>query len=256
MTPLEKPDQYVHFAKLNDVQGVHPQGYIIQFPFYVQAPKMAHVIFSSVEHPTEHHDAYEIVLGASENSRVILRKRMNGAVLGDVYWPNMLSEYKRTKFVFQVRNDGLIQLFSEYDIYNPLVTVFDPVPIKVEYVSAKNRFPEKMIFNYGDLVPKQPAEIEKIKKELVLHEYNTLEINPLWTHYQFKEFADLTKNGKYYESLEDVYKKELPIGEMYKPPGHSLLYSVYTLGIGVVKFRLSPVEYPNGGKDIYYEVGE
>lgn len=256
MTLPENADQYVHFAKLNDVQGVHPVGYIIQFPFYVKASEMAHVIFSSVEHPTQHDDAYEIVLGARENNHVILHKRMNGAVLADVYWPNILSRYKRTKFVFQIRNDGLIQIFSEHDIYNPLLTVFDPVPVKLKYVSAKSLLPEKMVFNYGDLMPKQPSEIEQIKKELVLSEYKTQEINPLWTHYQFKESADLIKLGKHYESLDDVYKKILPIGGMYKPPGHSLVYSVYTQGVGIVKFRLSSVEYPSVDKDIFYEIGE
>lgn len=256
MTLPEQPDRYVHFAKLNDIQGVRPEGYLIRFPFYVKGSKMAHAMVSTVEHPTEYDDAYEVVIGDKENSHVILRKRINGAVLADAYWPNILSEYKRTKFVFQVRDDGLIELFSEYDIHNPLLTAFDPVPIKMEYFSAKNWLPEEMVFNYGNLVPKDSSELEKIKNDLMLSEYKTLDMNPLWSHYRYKESYTLIKNGKYYESLQDVYQKVLPVGEMYKPLGYVLRFPIYTQGVGVAKFMLSSVEQLNADKDIYYEIGE
>lgn len=252
----EKPDQYLHFAKLNDIQGVRPEGYLLRFPFYVKASKMAHVIISSVEYPTELDDSYEIVIGAKENSHVILRKRMNGAVLADVYWPNILSDYKRTKFVFQVREDGLIQIYSEFDAYNSMLNAFDPVPVRMEYFSAKNWLPEKMVFNYGNLVPKEKSELDAIKKELILSEYHTLEINPMWLNFQWKNPSNLIQNGKYFESLQNVYKKVLPVGDMYKSPGYLMRYPIWTQGVGVVKIMLTSTETVNADKDIYYEIGE
>lgn len=252
----EQPDQYVQFVALNDIQGAHRAGYLIQLPFYVQGAKMAHLLFSSIAHPTEHDDAYEVVIGDKENSRVILRKRMNGAVLADIYWPNTLSEYKRTKFVFEVSDSGLVQLFSEFDPYNPMLTAFDPVPVPINYLSFKNWLPMKMIFN---LAPKELTEIDT-KKKLLLDEYKTLALNPLWSHWsQIASKVDaqhLMLNGKYYESVQDVYTKVLPIGGLYKPIGYAMRFPVYTQGVGVVKFMLTSVENVKFDTDIYYEIGE
>lgn len=232
------------------------EGYYAQIVFYVKGSQRAHILITSVENPTENDDAYELVIGDRGNTRVILRKRINGAVLADVYWPNILSEYKRTKFVFEVRTDGLILLTSEFDTVNPLLVAFDPVPIKMEYFSAKTSLPEKMTFNYGNLLPKLPSEIEELKKELALTVYKTLEKNPLWTNFQSKDTHTLFKAGKYFESLQRAFKKVVSVSDVLRPSGLKLRYPVYTQGVGVVKIRLSSVEFPDLEKDIYYEIGE
>lgn len=256
VTSPDKPDQYLHFGKLSDIQISGAEGYYTRIVFYVKGSQSAHILISSVENPTENDDAYELVIGDRGNTHVILRKRINGAVLADVYWPNILSKYKRTKFVFEVRTDGLIRLTSEFDTFNPLLVAFDPVPIKMEYFSAKTSFPEKVTFNYGNWLAKLPSDIENIKNELALTVYKTLEKNTLWKNFQFKNTYTLFKTGKYFESLQRAFKKVVPVSEVLRPSGYKLRYPVYTQGIGVAKIRLSSVELPDLDTETYYEIGE
>lgn len=54
--------------------------------------------------------------------------------------------YKISFFLFL---GGLIQLFSENDLYNPLISTFDPMPIRPHYVSFKNYMSEYLKFYYG-----------------------------------------------------------------------------------------------------------
>lgn len=60
VTLPEQPDSYVHYVKVNDIDGVRPKGYLLRFPFYVQGSQMAHVLLASKENPTEQDMAYEI----------------------------------------------------------------------------------------------------------------------------------------------------------------------------------------------------
>lgn len=43
----------------------------------------------------------------------------------------------------------MIELFSEDDLYNPLVSAVDPHPIDVKYISFKNYQSESIKFYYG-----------------------------------------------------------------------------------------------------------
>lgn len=118
------------------------------------------------------------VIGEEGNSHIVIRKRMSGAVLAHAYWPNILSQWKKKKFVFEVNHDGVINLFSEVDPYKPLITAFDPLPVHVEYISFKNHLPEKMSFYFGN-VAHSVVEMEKIKIELLQNTYETISVNPM-----------------------------------------------------------------------------
>lgn len=182
---------------------------------------------------------------------------MNGAVLANVYWPNVLSQWKRKKFVFEVQTDGLINLWSEDNAYKPLLSTWDPTPVKMEYLSFKNWLPEKMHFYYGKL-HQEDESLEAIKKELLTAEYKTLAINPFLMHW--KQVAPkltlkaLISNSKYFESWQNVYEKYVTVTDQYKPTGYLLRFPVYVQGAGVAKILLSTAENPNYEVDSVYEI--
>lgn len=99
--PLQS-NTYSQFIRLADFEGSKPSGYILRWPFLVQGSGNAHILTTSKINPTEFDDAYEIVIGAWENHHIIIRKRINGAVLADVHVPHVLSESKPTKFVLDI----------------------------------------------------------------------------------------------------------------------------------------------------------
>lgn len=59
------PSKYLQWIKLDDVEGVRPNGYLLRFPFYLQGAQNAFVVVSTKENPTELDHAYE--LGKSSN---------------------------------------------------------------------------------------------------------------------------------------------------------------------------------------------
>lgn len=139
---------------------------------------------------------FTVVIGDERNSRIVIRKRINGVVLGSAYWPNILNPWKKTKFVFEVKQDGRINLFSEVDPYKPIITTFDPWPVDVEYLSFKNYLPEKTWFYYGNL-PYEETQKETIKIELLKNVYETVSVNPLLQNWN-QLVGKLEINCKYY----------------------------------------------------------
>lgn len=255
----EQPNTYAHYISLGDIDDIRPQGYLLRLPIYVQGSQMAHILLSNKEEPTEHDNAYEIVLGDRDNSRLVIRKRINGAVLADEFWPHILSQYRRKKFVFEVQVDGVIRLFSEDDPYKPMIAAYDPQPVQLHYLSFKSWKPEKMIFNYGNLgMDTETEEMEKIKTELLTSEYKSLTVHPLlmtWKQVQPKlTLKLLLKNGQYYETWLNDYMNFVPLEERHKPAGYIMRFPLYVQGEHTAKFLLSTKEMPNLETDNTYEI--
>lgn len=251
----EQPDTYAHFVRVNDIDGARSKGFLLRFPFYVQGTQKAHILVSPHANPTELENTYEIVLGDQGNTEIVIRKRINGAPLGRAIWPNVLSPYKKKKFVFEVQTDGFISVYSEDNPYKPLLTVFDAQPIALEYVSFKNWAPEKTYFYYGNL---PLTNLEQIKQELLTQEYKTLAVNPLlanWEQVLTKiTLQTLIKNSQYFESWQNVYTKYVTVSEQWKPTGYSLRFPVYLQGASSAKILLTSVENPNFETDSVYEI--
>lgn len=221
------------------------------------------------------------MIGEEDNSHIVIRKRLNGAVLGYAYWPNILTLWKRKKFVFEVNHEGVINLFSEDDPYKPLITTFDPMPVRMEYISFKNYLPEKMYFYYGNIVHTE-TEMEKIKTELLKTTYETVSVNPMlenWnqlisklndhgksalfilffeknsiTNLIVKNISELFKYGKYYESWTPTYDHYLTLSEKHRSSGYVLRYPFYVKGDGGVQILLTTVENPDFESDTVYEI--
>lgn len=53
-------NEYKEFYKITDVTGIRPEGYIINFPFYIQAERDAHVLLTKGPLANREDDEYEI----------------------------------------------------------------------------------------------------------------------------------------------------------------------------------------------------
>lgn len=149
-------------------------------------------MFSNVTHLLIINYCYFSVLGGLGNSRVIIRKKINGAVLADEFVPNLLNLWKRQKFVLEITQWGEVKLYHESNLYRPIVQGFDPVPLKVDYLSFKNLVDEHIDFFYDN----NPADNnEKIIQELIATQYKTVQLHPYFANYQ-KLAKKLTVHSK------------------------------------------------------------
>lgn len=65
--------------------------------------------------------------------------------------PDIMKTGDLTKFVLELKTTGEINIFSDRDLYRPLISAFDPQPIDVQYISLSN-FYDKVDF-YFDCRP-------------------------------------------------------------------------------------------------------
>lgn len=111
-------NKYTQFVQIADFAGSQPDGYVLRWPFFVQGSGNAHMLVSPVMNPTELDDVYEIVIGASGNQEIIIRKRMNGAVLAEVHVPNVLSVLKLKKFFLDITKGTILLVIFDNRNYN------------------------------------------------------------------------------------------------------------------------------------------
>lgn len=151
-------NKYANWIKVANLPEVLPKDYILRFPFYIQGSSNAHVVLSPKENPGLEDNAYELVIGGWGNTRITIRKRIDGYPLADVVLPNVLNVLKKKEFIFEVTLDGELKLYTEENVYTPVLVAYDPKPLKLEYVSFKNHESEKLAFYYG-YDPKQQSNI-------------------------------------------------------------------------------------------------
>lgn len=53
-------NEYKQFYGINDITGIRPKGYIVNFPFYIQAERDAHVLLTKGPMANRDDDEYEI----------------------------------------------------------------------------------------------------------------------------------------------------------------------------------------------------
>lgn len=182
----------------------------------------------------------------------MLRKRINGAELANMPWPNVLSDSRRTKFVFEISTDGLIKLYMEDSPYMPVLRAFDPRPVAVKVMSFKNYLTERLDFWWGD----QPElSTEKIVEELITENHVQKDIHPLFVHWEKLsldvELPALVANGKYVESWDNLYSDVWPIEDKWKQSGFSLRIPFWVQGSRDAHIILSPEQKPSRFGKVY-----
>lgn len=200
-TPTPIAINYSKFVPLNDF-GVLPSDSYTSIPFYIRGNGEAHVVFSSTVNPTPYDDAYELCkfcffffvalislaltdysfffpqilyFAVIDNRYVSLRKRIDGSIVVKTYWPNILSSGRRTKFVFEASVDGYVKVYSDFSPYKPLLSFFDPKPVKIEFIAFKSVSTENIEFFWG----KNPSTpLENIVTELINSNYGQKPVLP------------------------------------------------------------------------------
>lgn len=188
---------YESLFNLADIKNVKPEGYYARLPFYVEGPHSAHILLTPKTPVTEFDDAYEIVIGGWRNTRVEIRKRWSGPLLGWVEAPNVLSPLVKQKFVLEVTVDGWIHLWSDKDLLHPLISAYDPKPINVNWLGFRSTddAPVKFYYDYQPRLDSQqmltnlmPAryELSQLKSDCIEHLAEGTEFK------QFLKISDLS----------------------------------------------------------------
>lgn len=252
-TTGETSGKYVHFLPLDEFEGVHPHGYLLRMPFYIEGVANAHILLSPIENPSTEDNTYEILIGGSDNSRVEIRKRIHGHTLAEAHVPHVLTEMRKVKFVLEVSSSGDIKLYSEDSPYRPLVTAFDPSPVPFKYVSFRNDVDETLKFYYGN-PPRDNPEVlvadllSDLKEKLIVH--------PLlqhWNNVNAKiDMKKLVMGSQYIESWTNEFDSFYPLDKRYKPKGYYLRFPLFVQGDDEVRILLSTSEKPDQEK--HYEI--
>lgn len=115
------------------------------------------------------------ILYLTGNTRVTIRKRIDGYPLADVVVPNVLNVLKKKQFIFEVTLDGELKLYAEDNQFTPIVVAYDPQPLQLNFVSFKNYENEKIAFYYG-FDPRQQTNV-------IIQEENKLPTIPIWNQW-------------------------------------------------------------------------
>lgn len=186
---------------------------------------------------------------------MVIRKRINGAILADEFVPELLSEHRRKKFVFEISTLGDIRLYSENDYYRPLASAFDPTPIKVQYMSVKNYNKEVVDLYFGN---RPEDNNEDVVQELIKATHDKVVMHPLLVKFKtlLKKLSlpILWKYSKYYESWDQIYSHFVKIDHKQQPEGYLVRFPVYVRGSKDARIMLSSTQAPDPLKDNVYEI--
>lgn len=119
----------------------------------------------------------------------------------------VLSANSRKKFVIDITRDGDIKLYSEENLYRPIVHAFDTNPLSVEYMSLKTVSGDNVEMFYGNQWETYEADVKGLIKE----KYGNVKCSPIRGFTQ-QIMDQLTlpmaqKHSQYYESWHPTYTK-------------------------------------------------
>lgn len=231
----ETNQQLIH---LGDLQ-LGTSDHLVYLPLFINGAQNARISLlwkNSVTGAVE--DAYIINIGTLMNTRIEIRKYADGPIISKAIVPNLLSNVKAKLFHIEVTNEGWIRVYSEDDHMNPLISTFDPYPVKIEYVrfgSYQNE-PLKFYYDYDyNLVG------EQLPTQLVSFKYN---------------FADLTKNCKSHVVDSTEFKQFIQISALESVQVNQIgkALSFYVDGTKDTSIVLADTLAPNRDVDYVYEI--
>lgn len=115
-------NEYNDFFPISEVTGIRPDGYIINFPLFIQAEKDAHVLLTTRAVSDRSDDCYEIckrihlwietfannfprfstVIGGWGNSKIIIRRKQEDNVLRSAQYYDALDPDKQIIYLIQI----------------------------------------------------------------------------------------------------------------------------------------------------------
>lgn len=229
---------YEKLVNLLELEKVKPEGYHVRMPVWVEGPHSAHILLSPISDVPLKDDSYEIVIGGWMNTRIEIRKRMNGPILASVNTPNIMSMIKRKKFVIEVTTDGWINVYSDADLYKPLISAYDPNPVPVNWLGFKSieGLPVKFYYDYE---PK--LDNKQILSNLLPAKYDLNELKSQCSAY--------VAEGTAFNKFTKISGLSLTrVDQMGKT------FSFYVDGTKDASIVLSTSEKPNPELDDVYEV--
>lgn len=153
-------------------------------------------------------------------------------------------------------------MFSEDDLFKPIISAYDILPLKVKYVSFKNLLIERLSFYYGFYPSEKIVDNVLIKNPLLVNPLlldvgkiiGDLKIS-LWdAKLKLQLLANklLVQYSKYYESWDKVYRNPVQLTEKYQPTGYTLRMPLYLQGSRDAYILLTTTStVPTDNVDVY-----
>lgn len=242
-------NEYNVFHKITDITAIRTEGYIVNFPFYIQGERDAHVLFTTEPKANRDANEYEILIGGWGNQRVIIRRKQGANVLREVQLVDILANDKWIAFLIQITTRGDIRIFRKEDThpFKLMAEANDPDPIPVEYISFGSWGTNlvKFYFNCSFSFATPDAVYDTTDHPLLARDVPS--------SVDVRNFL-VTKCGYYAVSNYD-YKQFVKISDIKnsQPDGYILRIVLYIQGARDGNILLSTSDHPNFERDFVYE---
>lgn len=224
-------NEYRSFIPLMNIIGEQNENEIINLPLLIQGDKNARIALTSTDKPNwETDNIYEFVFGASENSRIVLRRRKNGVVFADEEIANTISKRIPTKFTISITPSGNIFVFSDLSAYKPLIWASDPDPLPIKYISFASNQSESIDFYYRCPQFTQQLQVAGKVAPLINQKLKTIGLHPLLENsmlYNDIDLKTLTNLSKNVESWKNSYDSFIEVKDVWRPRGFMLRFVFY-----------------------------
>ncbi|XP_031619784.1 uncharacterized protein LOC116338571 [Contarinia nasturtii] len=243
-------NEYKEFYKITDLTGVRSEGYIINFPFYIQAERDAHVLLTAVPMANREANEYEILIGGWANQRVIVRRKQGANVLREIQLVDILAPDKWIAFLIQITTRGDIRIFRKEDTHSftLMAEANDPEPLPVEYISfgSWNSNLVKFYFNCSFSFAIPDAVFDSTDHPLLARDVPA--------SVDLRNFL-VTKCG-YYSISDYDYRHYVKISDIKQsqPDGYILRIILYIQGARDANILLTTSDHPNFERDFVYEI--
>lgn len=224
-------NEYRSFIPLKDIIGEQNENEIINLPLFIQGDKNAHIALTSTDKPNwETDNIYEFVFGASDNNRIVVRRRKNGEVFADEEITTTISKIIPTKFTISITPYGNIFVFSDLSAYKPLIWASDPDPLPIKYISFASNQSESIDFYYG--CPQFTQQLQEAGKvaPLITQKLITIGLHPLLENpllYDDIDLKALTSLSKTVESWTNSFDSFIEVKDIWRPRGFMLRFVFY-----------------------------
>ncbi|KAJ6636133.1 hypothetical protein Bhyg_14720 [Pseudolycoriella hygida] len=143
---------YSKFISIHNKPNVPAvDGYITRFTLFILGSENARVVFSNVESPNWKTDkGYEFGKFSHNywgDTRLVIRDKKGDKDIAHLY-VKLPPNNKTTKYLFEIKNTGYINVYMDSQT-EPIISAFDPEPLRVNYISFSSKEEEKTEYFYN-----------------------------------------------------------------------------------------------------------
>lgn len=109
--------------------------YKIRYPLYIAGESHAQILLSTVQNPGLDDDVIEITIGALGNTLSKITNRINGREVMQASELGLLSPHVPVKMIIDVSKEGVVNVFTSHNPWEPLLSATFPNHFEPKYIS-------------------------------------------------------------------------------------------------------------------------